>query len=219
MARYSQRDQVLLTEAYTLQLLKESMPDMSLRQVNANIDLMCESEAEFVCEFSERIINEFFGGLKNVAKGIGQGVQRTAQGVGNAIKKTTGGIGAGVASAGRQVIDNAKDMYNSGEVASQSASSVEKAKTLTTQLQQLLQQAIDNGTLEIEGGTADNIPLGELVDTLISSQGAANKRQQMATDKGFTGGIKQAFKKGRQDYQPPNPRNIGSRRIADQPNL
>jgi len=55
---FPQRDQQLLAEAYSLQLLKEAFPNMTLRQVIANLDEFNSQESEWVEQFSERVIRE-----------------------------------------------------------------------------------------------------------------------------------------------------------------
>jgi hypothetical protein len=55
---FPQRDQQLLAEAYSLQLLKEAFPKMTLKQVIANLDEFNSQESEWVEQFSERVILE-----------------------------------------------------------------------------------------------------------------------------------------------------------------
>ncbi len=55
---FPQRDQQLLAEAYSLQLLKEAFPKMTLKQVIANLDEFNPQEIAWVEQFSERVILE-----------------------------------------------------------------------------------------------------------------------------------------------------------------
>jgi hypothetical protein len=203
MSKYNTKDMMLLEEAYNLTLLKENMQYMTLGQINNKIHLMSESEVKYVCDVSERILEGFWGGVKNVAGGVAQGVGNVAKGVGTAVANKAGQavqgvkqVGSGLKAAGQQVAGNVKNMYQTGSVNADTQKSVAQAQELTTQLQQLIQQAIDNGLLSIEGGTADNIPLGELVATLQGAQDAAGNMQQQARNTGITGGVGGAFKQG-----------------------
>jgi hypothetical protein len=55
---FTQKDQQLLAESYSLQLLKEAFPNMTLKQVIANLDEFNSQESEWVEQFSERVIRE-----------------------------------------------------------------------------------------------------------------------------------------------------------------
>jgi len=212
MAAYSQRDQQLLTEAYSLQILKESIPQMSLNQVNKNLDLMTESELEYVSNVSERILNEFLGGLKNlmgagrgaVASGAGT-VANTGSSIGQGLKNagstalnTVKGLGKGALAAGKQVVDNTKDIYNTGVQDQKSQKAIEKAQALSQQLIDLVVQAQQSGILgQVRGNIAD-MPLSDIIDTLDAVKQSTSDFASQAKDKGFTGGASGAFRRGMQ---------------------
>lgn len=208
---YSHRDQIMLTEAYSLQLLKESIPGMSLKQVNSNLDLMTESELEYVSVVSERILNEFWGGLKNLASAgknaggsaagavgqagssIGQGIKNAAGAVGNVAK----GIGKGAVAAGKQVVDNTKDIYNKGVVDKQAGDSVVKAQQSIQQLIDLITQAQENDILS-KNFDPYQTSLSQIIDYLEGAKKSAGINSQQSLSKGFTGGAGQAFRQGMQ---------------------
>lgn len=214
MAKYSQRDQQMLTEAYSVQLLRESIPTMTLKQVHANIELMTESEAEYVATVSERLIVEFFGGMKalgNVAKNavtgagkaFGGAVANKAGQVAQGVKNTAGQVaqgakqlGGGVAGAAGQVASNVKDIYNTAEQEGKSSSSVKKAIDLSQQLIDLVTQAQQSGILGNIQGEIINMPLGDIVDTLVAVRDSASDFSGQAKSNGIGGGVKQAFKQG-----------------------
>ena len=83
MSKYNSKDNQLLTEAYTLQLLREQAPHMTLNDVQNRLTLMTESELEYINTVQERIINEFWGGMKNVfgagKNAVQSGNQRVAE--------------------------------------------------------------------------------------------------------------------------------------------
>lgn len=188
MSAYSKRDTALITEAYTLQLLKESIPSMTLKQVNSNVDLLSESEAQYVCVVSERIINEFFGGVKNLLGAGKQAVQGAYQGAKGAVQNAAKGVGA----AAGQVASNVKDIYNTGNVDAQASQSIEKARGLTQQLIDLVTQAQQQGLVQAQGSIAD-MSLADLIDTLDSAKQAATTFSQGARKQGVTGGVGAAF--------------------------
>ena len=208
---YSHKDTVLLSEAYTLQLLKESIPAMSLKQVNANVDLMTESEAQYICDISEKILNEFWGGVKNLlgaganaAKQVGnaavQGGKAVGQAVGNAAVRggqAVGDAASGAVNAAKQMGSNVKDIYNTGVVDQQSQKSVEKARQLTQQLMDLVVNAQKQGLIKAQESVSD-MSLADLVDLLDTAKQSAGTFKQSAQDKGFTGGVGTAFQQGRQ---------------------
>ena len=211
MSAYSKRDSQLITEAYSLQLLKESIPGMTLKQVHSNIDLLSESEAEYVCVVSERILNEFFGGVKNLlgagknaAQAAGQAVkgkvQQAGQAVGQAASQAGQAVGnaaRGVGAAAGQVASNVKDIYDTGNVDAQATQSIEKARGLTQQLIDLVTQAQQQGLVKAQGAITD-MSLADLIDTLDTAKQSASTFSQGAQKQGFTGGIGAAYNKGSQ---------------------
>lgn len=209
MAAFTKRDQQLLSEAYSTQLLKESFHKMTISQVSNNLDLLSESEEEYVCLVSERILNEFFGGLKNVfggakqtAGGATSAVQgagsRIAQGASNLANKAGGAIksaGQGIAQAGRQVGSNVKDMYNTGVEAEKSQQFVGKAQQYVDALKAELDKAQQSGLITFKG-PVDQMPLGEIVDELLVASKGNQSFANSAKRNGVLGGAGKAFKQG-----------------------
>jgi hypothetical protein len=211
MANFNRRDQQLLSEAYSVQLLKESIPTMTLSQVSNNLDLLSESEEEYVCKVSEKILNEFFGGLKNVFGGagksaskggaavaqqgskIGQGLKNAASSAVSAAK----GVGKGALAAGKQIGSNIKDQYDTGVEAEKSQSFVGKAQQYVDALRSELEKAQQSGLISF-AGPIEQMQLGEIVDELmVATQGRQNFANS-AQRKGTFGGVGKAFQKGRQ---------------------
>lgn len=202
MATFNRNDNRLLTEAYDLQLLKESFPGMTLSQVSNNIDLLSESEAEYVCEVSERILEGFFGGAKNLfntgkdaLKGVGQSVGNAAKGAYQGAKNVASNVASGVGAAAQQVGSNIKDIYNTGSDAADSASFAQKAQGYVDQLKQQLEDAQAKGLITFQG-PIDQISLGEIVDELLTASQGNKNFAQGARKTGFTGGAGKAFSQG-----------------------
>lgn len=201
-------DKQLLAEAYSVQLLKESFPGMTLSQASANIDLLSESEAEYVCIVSERILNEFFGGLKALggsaqkATGgsisgalgkVGSGLKSAAQGVANKASQ----VGSGISQAASQVGNNVKDIYDTGNAQAGAETFAKKAQQYVDALKSELKKAQDQGMITFKGNI-DQIPLGEIVDELLVSSKGHQQLAGSAQRKGVLGGVGGAFKQGMQ---------------------
>jgi len=209
MPSYSQRDQIMLTEAYTLQLLKESIPSMTLNQVHANLDLMCEAELDYVSTVSDRIVEGFFGNLKAGVSGVGKGIKQSAANAAQGVKQAVGGkigqavqgakqVGSGLVAGAKQIGSNVSDMYQTGVADKKSQDALVQAKTSTQQLIDLITQAQESGLLGNIQGNVTDMSLSDIIDTLDAVKQSTGDFAQAAIDKGFTGGAKDAFKQGMQ---------------------
>lgn len=202
MATFNSKDQVLLQEAYGLQLLKESFPRMTLAQVAANLDEFTLSESVWVDEFSNRVIEELFGGLKGLL-GAGGGAAKTAGGgIGNAVKGAAQGVknaaqGAvqGAKGAASKVGQNVKDIYNSAEDASKFKQGAKQAQAAALQLVELVKDAQQKGLVTFSQDPL-TMPLGELVEELILAQQGAQQLAGSAQRGGVFKGAGKAFQKG-----------------------
>jgi Sec-independent protein translocase protein TatA len=199
MAKYSSKDQRLLSEAYSYTLLKESIPAMTLRQVNANIDLMNESELKYITTVLERFNNHIleegiFSGVGNVLKGVGKGIASGANALGRGIRGTGAALG--------QVKDNVGDMYNAGKNQASSKDAVTKAQQLSSELVALLTNAVQQGILDMAGRKPEDLSLSEIAEVLANVNEFYTDENQKTLQKGFTGGAGEAFKKGFQPKQP-----------------
>jgi len=205
MSTYTKRDNVLLQEAYILQLLKEQAPHMSLKQVQSRMRYMTESELVYIDTVNQRILNEFWGGLKNLGKAAGnaggamvQGAKNAAtsarQGIANAAgnaANAVGSAGKGALAAGKQIVDNTKDIINTGNVEAESGKAIEQAQTSMQQLIDLVTKAQQNGLIKAQGAVTD-MTLANIIDELTTAQQSAGTFKQAANAKGFTGGAGQA---------------------------
>lgn len=203
MARFSNKDQMLLSEAYAVTLLRESIPGMSLKQVKSNIDLMTESEIEYVSTVLERlndyIISEgLFGnigsGLASVGKAAGKAFSNKASQTVQGIKN----VGSGIGAAASQVGQNVKDIYNTGKQVSQSTDALNKADQLSQQLIDILIQAQKSGLIAAQGDIVD-MTLADIADELTTAKQSAQTFNKDALKRGIGGGVSQAFNKARQN--------------------
>jgi hypothetical protein len=203
MAKFSRKDQQLLTEAYGVQLLTESLPGMSLAQLIQKLEHpLTLQESVYVETVSNRVIEELFGGLralagagsgaaKSAGGGIAQGLKNAAGAAGSAIKGAAQGVGA----AAKQVGQNVGDIYNSAEEKSKADQALKQANAAAQQLVQLVQSAQQKQLVTFSGDPMQ-LPLEELIDELILAQQGAGNMQRSAQKKGVFGSAGQAFKQG-----------------------
>lgn len=208
MALYSKKDMMLLGEAYDLRLLKENAPSMTLAQVQSRIEYMTESEAIYINTVQERII-EGWGGLKalggalgGAAKGVGNALKGAGQAVagkvgqtGQAVVQKAGQAVQGAKAGAQQLASNAQDIYQTGNDAAKSGDAIKKAQSSAQQLIDLVTQAQQMGLVQARGAVSD-MTLAQIIDELTTAQQSAGTFKQGALDKGFTGGVAQAAKKG-----------------------
>ena len=215
MSAYNRTDMKLLEEAYNLRLLKEQAPNMTINDVKNRLHLMTESELEYINTVNERILNEFWGGLKNMAQGaknVGRAALHGAKNVGGAAvqgaKNVAGNAanaasaaGQGALAAGKQIASNAAGMYNQGNIASQSDAAIGKAQESMQQLIDLVTQAQQNGLIKAQGSVTD-MTLAQIIDELTTAQQSAQTFKQDSLKQGFTGGAgaaaQQAYQGARQ---------------------
>jgi hypothetical protein len=186
MSKFNKKDMELLSEAYTLRLLKEQAPSMTLEQVQRQLQYMTESEAEYVITVCERI-TEAFGGLGNIGKAIGGAVK----GLGNGLK----GVGRGAIEAGKEFGGNVKDIYQSGQDVKKFQGVVNKAQAAMQQLIDLVTQAKNSGVIAPKGDIID-MTLGDIIYELDDALGSHKNFEKQALDKGLGGGVGSAFMKG-----------------------
>jgi len=103
---YKRNSYKLLSEQYDVMLLKESAPSLNIYELQSKIGYMNLSEATWTAEFSEKILNEFFGGgVKALGKGIGGAIGGAAKKAGGKLRQAGADKAAdlaGKAKAGAQ---------------------------------------------------------------------------------------------------------------------
>lgn len=211
MSAFKHKDMMLLQEAYSVTLLKEQAPHMTLEELNGRLQTMNESQLIYVTTVTNRILNEFWGqgalsGLKNIggaAKNAGaaaaQAVKNTGSNIAQAAKnagQTAVNVGKGVGAAASQVARNVGDMYSTGKQASQQGDVLNQAQQSIEQLTGFLRQAEESGLIKARRGATMNMTLNKIIQTLQSAQQTAQQNAQTAQQGGFTGGVGNAFKQG-----------------------
>jgi hypothetical protein len=199
MARLTKMDQMLLSEAYGVQLLEEKIGNMTIPQLNNKLQYMTLSEAVYV----DGVIEELFAGLRNLAGVAGKGLKAAGQNIADKTKAAAGtaanaigGVASGVKAAAGQIADNTKEMYNTAEVTKASQQAVLKASESANQLLKLVTDAQNNGLIAAQKPVND-MTLAEIMDELKTAIQSAQTFQGAANKQGFTGGVGQAFNKAR----------------------
>ncbi len=207
MSKFNKQDMELLSEAYTLRLLKESAPHMTLTNLEARIPHMTQSEAEYVTVVCERItdymiqegmLGNAWQGAKSVGGAIGRGIKGAAQGAGGALKAAGQGIAntaRGVGSVAQNIGSNVKNLYQTGQNESQSGEAITKAETSMQELIDLVTQAQQMGLIKSQGSITD-MTLANIMDELTTAKQSAGQFSQDAQKRGIGGGNVGAFKQG-----------------------
>jgi hypothetical protein len=203
MAKFSRKDQVLLTEAYSVQLLTESLPSMSLAQLLETLKTpLTLNESVYVEKVSNRVIEELFGGLKalagagsGAAKSAGSGFMQGAKNLAGKAVDTAKGAMAGAGAAAKQVGQNVSNIYNTAEEKGKADQALKQANAAAQQLVQLVQSAQQKGMVTFSGDPMQ-LPLQELIDELILAQQGAGNMQRSAQKQGVFGSAGKAFQKG-----------------------
>ena len=218
---YTKDDQVLLAEAYMSTKLSQQLPNMTLRQIQLVVENGSPAELE--------VIEEFLGGLKNVAKAAGQGLKKAGAGVkagaqaaGQAVAGAVGQAGQAVKGAGQaagqavkgagqavkagaqQVGANVKDMYQSGEDEAAAGKRKKQLQDHLTQLEQLFAQHIEaSPSSRLAGENVNDLTLGQLKQALAQTAGNKGRKATAARDKGVFGGAGDAAAAGYQQGAAP----------------
>lgn len=200
MSTYNRLDMKLLEEAYTLRLLKEQAPNMTLTQLEQRVGLMSESELIYVNTVMDRIINEFWGQQALAgAKNVGSAAMSGLKSAGGAAKNAIGGAAQQVASAGKgalaagkagvqQAASNVGNIYNKGAIKQRQSAALVGGLKAIEQLRGFIQQAEQDGVLQ-GGQNFEDMSISELIEYLEGSQSASATNATNAAQQGFTKGV------------------------------
>ena len=176
---------MLLEEAYKATQLTQHLPNLTVKQIQLVVENASAAELE--------VIEEFLGGIKNVARGAKEGAQRVGQAVGGAARGAGRAVGAGTRQAGA----NVKDMWQTGEA---KASAEKRKSQLVNQLAQLeelfaahLAEAPESRLAKKFAKTKlDQITIGSLKRALAATASVKKAAAHRARQGGFLGGVKAA---------------------------
>jgi len=200
MATFRSQENALINEGYDIILLKESTPLLTLSQLQNNMDLLSESEAEYICTVCERFISEagIFSGLKNLggavggalggaAKNVAGNLAGKAQQFGSNVKQQVGQAASNVGQAASNVAQAGKAAYRTGATEGEFAKFLPKAQQYIDQLLAMLKQAQDKGLINF-GGDVSKIPLKTVADKLLAAKSGAGEQASAAKGQ-FTKGL------------------------------
>ena len=154
---YTKDDQVLLAEAYMSTKLSQQLPNMTLRQIQLVVENGSPAELE--------VIEEFLGGLKNVAKAAGQGLKKAGAGVKAGAQAAGQAVAGAVGQAGQAV-------KGAGQAAGQA---VKGAGQAAGQAVKGAGQAVKAGAQQVGANVKDMYQSGE-------DEAAAGKRKKQLQD-------------------------------------
>lgn len=163
------------------------------------------------------VVEELFGGLRNIGSALGRGVANAGRSVANTVGQAGRSAASAVGQAGRnvanvagqagqavkqgaqQVGQNVKNMYQAGEAERASAKNRADAERLIGQLEQVLNNArqMDPQLARFLGNKPiDAVTVYQLKQFFKSVAGRAQNTATASRNTGFTGGVGQAMRQG-----------------------
>jgi hypothetical protein len=217
MKYISYNDQELLSESYNSinvkQIMLESSVDSFIKNA-PNVDTLAEAYA--ILDIYNDLVEEgLFGGLANVAKGVGGTIARGAQNVASGAQAAGKAVVQGAKTAGQMagaaantVGSNIAGMYASG-------SNAAEAKKIIAQAAEAAQQIIDlvNRAKELDKSVfagkkqPEQVALGTLKTYLQQVGTNTDQAATAARDKGVFGGVGGAMRQAYQGGAAPAPAN------------
>ena len=204
----NRKDQQILAEAYQASHLKQHLPNLTIEQLHVVIENASPTELD--------VIEELFGGLRNIAKSAKEGIQAAGQAVGQAARDAgdiaKSGVDAAKAGAG-QIKDNAKGMYKAGE--DEAAAEKRKSQLINhvAQLEELLAAHIASSPRSGLPKNISNITISQLNRALSATAAAKTKAASAARSGGFLGGagaaMQKEYEKKRAGQKTANPNTAG----------
>ena len=186
----TRNDQQLIAEAYSAVSFKQSLPNMSLKVLRENVYNLNTAELTETTE----VINELFGGLRNVFSGV----KNTAAAAGGAIKNAAVNTGRAVAAGARQVGSNVANLYNTGQQQAAATQQQKQAKDSVDKLIGILDKLKTDPSFKQFSTRAGNpkdlqsLTLKQIQAILTQAVGQAEEKAQKAATNGIFGGVKQA---------------------------
>jgi hypothetical protein len=207
MSKFTKLDTMLISEAYSAQLLSESAPYMTIAEIQSKLPTMTIAEAQIIEEMFGKMgkrLGQIGAGIGNLAGAAGRGLKSAGQAVGS----TAGKVGSGIASAAGQVGSNVKNMYQTG-------ADSKEAEQAVTQAQQAIEDLInliDTAKAKYGPGSTFNKyfsddPMKMTLQTISNQLNMASQTAQDINtdvkDRGFFGGSKAAYSAAKQGMSAP----------------
>jgi hypothetical protein len=203
-------DQQLISEAYSAVSFKQTLPNMSLKVLRENVYNLNTAELTETTE----VINELFGGLRNVFSGVkntaaaaGGAIKNAAVNAGGAIKNAAGAVAAGAKKVG----SNVANMYNTGQQQAAATQQQKQAKDLVDKLIGIVNKlkadpAFQQLVKYTRGGQVkdpQSLTLKEIQGILTQVAAQTTTAAQGAAQNGIFGGVGQAAAQAYNPQQQP----------------
>jgi hypothetical protein len=205
-------DQQLISEAYSAVSFKQTLPNMSLKVLRENVYNLNTAELTETTE----VINELFGGLRNVFSGVkntaaaaGGAIKNAAVNAGGAIKNAAVNAGSAVAAGAKQLGSNVANMYNTGQQQAAATQQQKQAKDSVDKLIGILDKLKNDPSFKQfstrSGNTKDLqlLTLKQIQAILTQAVGQATQSAQGAAQQGIFGGVGQAAAQAYNPQQQP----------------
>lgn len=181
-------DGLLLESAYSSILLKSQLSNLTVRQ----LEIVIENASPYELD----VIEELFGGVKNLFKAGQKGVQGAAtavkgaaQDAATAVKGAAQGAARAATAGAQQVGKNVKNLYQTGEAeAAAEKRKQEVAKSVDMMVKQLeaLKQA--NPKIGQEIGEVEDMTIGQIQSLVKRGLESKQRASRAAGKTGFFGG-------------------------------
>ena len=222
----TRNDQQLIAEAYSAVSFKQSLPNMSLKVLRENVYNLNTAELTETTE----VINELFGGLRNVFSGVkntaaaaGGAIKNAAVNAGGAIKNAAVNAGNAVVAGARQVGSNVANLYNTGQQQAAATQQQKQAKDSVDKLIGILDKLKTDPSFKQFSTRAGNpkdlqsLTLKQIQAILTQAVGQAEEKAQKAATNGIFGGVKQAAGSAYNAQQPAAQQPAAQQPAAQQP--
>jgi hypothetical protein len=209
MSKFTKLDTMLISEAYSSQLLMESAPNMTIEEIQSRLPNMTIAEAQVIEELFGKMgqkLGRIGSGIANVGGAAAKGLKAAGQSAVGAIDKgiqSAVDVGKGVAGAASNVAQNVSNMYRAGANEKEAAQAIEQAQASVEELVNL----INSAKSKYGPGSAFNKyfsddPMKMTLNTIANQLNMASQTAQDVNadvkDRGFFGGTKAAYSAGKQ---------------------
>ena len=214
MSRFTKLDSMLISEAYSAQLLSESAPYMTIAEIQSKLPTMTIAEAQLIEELFGKLgqkIGQVGAGIGNLAGAAGKGLKSAGQSAMGAVDKgiqSAVDVGKGVAGAASNVAQNVSNMYKAGAGEKEAAQAIEQAQASIEEIVNLINTAKSKyGPGSTFNKYFSDDPMKMTLQTISNQLDMASKTAQDVNadvkDRGFFGGSKAAYSAAKQGMSAP----------------
>lgn len=208
MSKFTKLDTMLISEAYSAQLLLESAPNMTIAEIQNRLPNMTIAEAQVIEELFGKLgqkLGQIGSGIGNVTGSAAKGLKATGQAVGSAVQgavdkgmQAASNVGRGIAGAASNVAQNVGDMYKTGAGAKEAEQAITSAQGAIDELINLINTAKSKyGPGSQFNKYFSQDPMKMTLQTISNQLNMASQTAQGAKDaasnRGFFGGTKAAY--------------------------